>query len=289
MKALFILYDYSLHNHIVEEYQEARPEDSISLMKVGFVLRGKSRAETVFRILPKLSKRFIWERYLEFLVLVLISFFPKLIGRGARFHRLATIARRKKIPFWCGDDVMSADAIAFVKEQKPDVIISCFHQILRKELLDIPPLGVINIHPGILPEFRGIQPYFWELFTEHGEAGATLHFIRDELVDTGEIIAQARYKTWPKMSVQLNYYLSINAASQLLPRVIEHLERGNLSPLPQTPEQGNYYRWPDSVSVERLRACGHKIVGWKDLKEILQGDWDSFFPESTKVFVKTKT
>ena len=286
MRILFILNEFSLHNHVVERCVVERPDDRISVVKVPLVLKGRSRADTAARILPKLSRRFIFWKLQEFVVVAALTFVPKLLGRGAVFRRLRSIAWRYQLPYYRSDDVMSPATLAFVREQAPDLIITLMHQIVKDELIAIPRLGVVNIHPGILPEFRGIQPYFWELMSGYGAAGPSLHYIRDASIDTGELLAYARYRTWPGMSVQLNYYLTARCAAQLLPELVDALNAGCVAPVPQDTTRGEYYRWPDSASVDRLRTRGHPLVSARDLWGILSGRFDSFQAEVSEVMRK---
>ncbi len=280
MNVVFLLSDYVLHNRIVSDYVAARPKDRVAIVKVPLVLKGKGRVETALRIAPQLSRRFLLGKVLEGLVLAAITVLPKVIRRGAVFRRLRTVARRHRLPFLRTRNVMSEEALGFVRTQQPDVVVTCFHQIVKRPLLDLPRLGVVNIHPGLLPEFRGIQPYFWELAERFGRAGATLHLIEDETIDTGRVLARSEYATWPGMSVQLNYYLAAQAAARLLPRCLEALEGGRVVPAPQ-PDGGAYHRWPDSAAYDRLEAAGHALFRWRDLWGILAGRYDESPAEET--------
>ena len=271
MRVVYVLAEYSLHNHIVETHRRARPGDHIAICKVPLVLRGKSRSETVQRSVPKLSQRFLLGKVVEGAAMIIITALPKLMGRGPVFRRLRSIARRHRLPFHRTEDIMSADAMDFIRAQRPDLVVTLFHQIVRQALIDLPRLGVVNIHPGLIPDFRGIQPYFWELSEGSGRAGATMHFIEDESVDSGGILAQASFDVPPGVSVQRNYYLTCQAAGRLLPRVIAALEDGTLTATPQDGEAGAYWRWPDSAAFTRLRARGHSLVSWRQLVGLLAG------------------
>ena len=283
MRVVFILNEFSLHNHLVERAIVARPDDEVAIVKVPLVLKGKSRADTAARILPKLSRRFIVWKLQEFLAVSAITVVPKILSRGAVFRRLRAIARRYDLAFHRSENVMPDATLAFVREQQPDIIVTLMHQIVKRELIAIPRLGVINIHPGLLPEFRGIQPYFWELMTGHEWAGPSIHYIRDESVDTGELLASARYRTWPGLSVQLNYYLTIRCAAELLPQVLRRIESGSVVPREQS-DRGRYFGWPDSVSVTELRKRGHELIRWRDLWAVLSGRYDSFSAEQEEQF-----
>jgi len=282
VNVVFLMSDYVLHNRVLEDYCRARPGDRVAVVKVPLVLKGKGRAETARRIVPRLSRRFLLGKVLEFLVLLAVTVTPKLLRRGAVFRRLRWIARRRGLPFHKTRDVMAEETLAFVRAQAPAVVVSLFHQILKEPLLALPRHGVVNIHPGLLPEFRGIQPYFWELSEGFGRAGPTLHLIEDESVDTGRVLAQASYPTWPGLSVQLNYYLTCQAAARLLPACLGDLAEGRARPLRQKDGAGAYWRWPDSAAYDRLRAAGHALFRWRDLWGILAGRYDAHRADGAK-------
>jgi methionyl-tRNA formyltransferase len=174
---------------------------------------------------------------------------------------------------------MSDETLAFINAREPDVVITLFHQIVRERLIGLPRLGVVNIHPGLIPEFRGIQPYFWELSEGSARAGATVHFIEDERIDAGRILGRTSYAVQPGMSVQLNYWFTCRAAARLLPRCLAALEDGSLSPASQDPQAGAYHKWPDSAAFDRLRANGHALVSWRQLCGLLTGRYDAFDTE----------
>ncbi len=282
MRVTFILAEYSLHNGIVEQYAAARPGDDLALIKVPLVLRGKGRRETVSRIAPRLSRRFLGAKLVEAVFVAGLTRLPKMLPRGAVFRRLRSIATRRHLPFLRTDDIMSAEALAFLRDRQPDLVVTLFHQIIRKDLLAIPRVAVVNAHPGLLPGFAGIQPYFWALSEGAPEAGATLHLIEDESVDTGRVLARAAFPVQPGMSVQLAYYLTSRCIAHLLPRVLPDLAEGRLSPRAQTPG-GRYFRWPDSDAMDRLAGRGHSIFSAHDMAAVLTGRHDDFVPARVEV------
>lgn len=77
-----------------------------------------------------------------------------------------------------------------IEEMNPDVIFSLYYRkILKQEILDIPRLGCINVHPAYLPKNRGPAPLLWDVLNGEKMAGATMHYMV-EGVDAGDIIDQ---------------------------------------------------------------------------------------------------
>lgn len=283
MKVLFLLSDYVLHNSLLTEYIAARPEDTIAVVKIPLVLKGRGRRASAERIMPQLSRRFAFGKLTEFAVLLAITAVPKLLARGAVFRRLRRICRSLNLPFHRTENVMSEETMDFSREFSPDVIVSLCHQILKEPLISLAPLGVVNVHPGLLPDFRGIQPYFWELSEGAARSGVTLHLIEDERIDTGGVLGQASYPTPPGVSVQLNYFLTIKCAATLLPSCVAALSQGRLLPTPQNLDEGAYYRWPNSAAFERLRSRGHTLISFRQLFDILVGRFDDFCADRVRL------
>lgn len=99
----------------------------------------------------------------------------------------------KKIHFYNAktiDEKISKIIISY----NPDLCFSVyFRNIIPKHLIELPPLGIINIHPSILPSYRGPAPTMWALIKGEKNSGVTMHYINDG-IDSGDIIAQNIFK-----------------------------------------------------------------------------------------------
>ena len=77
-----------------------------------------------------------------------------------------------------------------IKKLNPDVAIVCsFNYLLPKELYLIPKYGTFNIHPSLLPNYRGANPYSHVILNKETQTGVTFHYM-DEHFDTGDIVLQ---------------------------------------------------------------------------------------------------
>jgi len=84
------------------------------------------------------------------------------------------------------------EGVEDLKALKPDLMITCaFGQILSKEILDIAPLGVINVHASLLPKYRGASPIHFAILNGETETGITI-MKTDVGIDTGDIISQEK-------------------------------------------------------------------------------------------------
>lgn len=141
---------------------------------------------------------------------------------------------------------ISNDHHKFLEELRlysPDYFF-CFSysMILNQDILDIPHFGVINIHGGLLPEFRGANIYNWALIEDAKETGMTAHFMQ-EGIDDGDIIFQ---KKVPVLETDTAKTLraKINPTGfEMLKEIKNMIERGEKLPrTPQDESKSKYYR-----------------------------------------------
>ena len=115
-------------------------------------------------------------------------------GRGKRLRPppVKVIAAEHNIPIYQPEKVREPDFVKILKRLTPDVIVvAAFGQLLPQTVLDIPPRGTINLHPSLLPKYRGAAPIQWALMNGEAETGVTLMLL-DAGEDTGDIISADR-------------------------------------------------------------------------------------------------
>ena len=106
------------------------------------------------------------------------------------YKRIEQIASRNNIPFVREKNINSPEFVEIVKNLGPDLIVTAhFEKLLKTELISIPALGCINLHPSLLPKYRGMAPQHWPIIHGESETGITVHFI-EEGIDTGNILIQ---------------------------------------------------------------------------------------------------
>lgn len=85
-----------------------------------------------------------------------------------------------------------------IKNISPDlIVVSSFNQIVSNEIISIPRYGAINVHPSLLPKYRGATPTVWALLNNEVVTGVTTHLIEDEKMDCGKIISQTQLDIEP--------------------------------------------------------------------------------------------
>lgn len=142
------------------------------------------------------------------------------------------------------NDVNAPSFTEKLKELKPDlIVVSIFSQILKKGIINIPTMGCINVHPSLLPKYRGPNPYFWVLHNKEKETGVTIHYV-NEGIDSGNIIAS---RVMPVTTADTEYSLrrkTAKIAPHFLLEIIKMFEEGRVSSLPQDNSAATYFPEP---------------------------------------------
>ncbi len=116
---------------------------------------------------------------------------------------LEDMANEKSIPIFQGYNFRQLVTWGIVKSLQPDlIVIATFRQIIPQEIINIPSVGVINIHPSLLPKYRGSTPIEWVFYKEEKETGVTIHWVEDEKPDSGRVIIRKRISIDYNMDIQ---------------------------------------------------------------------------------------
>ena len=84
------------------------------------------------------------------------------------FVDLLDICRQNNIPYKYVEDINSSENVSWIKKLKPDITFCFgFSQLLKKEILETPTMGVLGFHPAQLPQNRGRHPIIWALVFLH--------------------------------------------------------------------------------------------------------------------------
>ena len=116
---------------------------------------------------------------------------PLLKHERGVFRSLREVAALYSFPVALCKDQNAPDSIALVRQWSPDLIVFAGGSILRKQLLRVPRLGVINVHLGLLPEIRGMSSPEWSLL-RRVPVGVTIHYM-DAGIDTGPVLQRHEF------------------------------------------------------------------------------------------------
>ncbi len=220
--------------------------------------KGKSQFfRYIFKIGYHLAWLLMWQLLVQRFILTVTRLFP--IWRDSALIPCRVLAKRKGIPTFKCKNVNSPESQKFLEELKPDLIISAyFSQIVAPNILKIPKIGSINIHPGWLPTYRGAVSYFWALKNNEAKAGVTIHWM-DEGLDTGAIIERKKFAIEPGATQQQILVETALIAGRLIQRTARKILRGKpICPIDVSAEPHNYYTMPTEKEFrEYFRGHGY--------------------------------
>lgn len=175
-------------------------------------------------------------------VVCVITNVDKVSGRGQKVVSpvVKTFALENNIPVLQYNKV-SAEGYDDIKTFNPDVLITAsFGQILKQNILDLAPMGVINVHSSLLPKYRGSAPINWAIIEGETTTGITIMKTNIGL-DTGDMMLKKTLDILPDETAgELSVRLAELGAEALL-EALDEIENGTIKLEPQKEEESSYY------------------------------------------------
>lgn len=120
-----------------------------------------------------------------------------------------------------------------IRELAPDLIVTiAYGKILPESILDIPPLGCINVHGSLLPKYRGAAPIQWSILNGDPVTGVTTMYM-DPGMDTGDMLLKREIPIHENMTYQELYDQLKRLSADVLLDTLKELEKGTLTRTPQ--------------------------------------------------------
>jgi methionyl-tRNA formyltransferase len=200
--------------------------------------------------------------------LVELASFEKILLEDGRpsFDQLAAAAGCRIQGFSdIGNQVNSPAGVARIQASEPELIISLrFGLIIRDAVITIPKYGVINLHSGLLPNYRGVMATFRAMLNGDSEIASTLHFIQDTGVDTGDIISILPIPVVAEKSYLFNALnLYAGGCKQIL-QAVAAIDAGQS--LSVQPQQGSaeYFSFPTEQELQVFFTRGQRLFDSAD-------------------------
>ncbi len=171
---------------------------------------------------------------------------------------IISLAQSRSIPVIAVRSLAAPETLTALAGCQPDVIcVACFPQIFPRAVLDLPPFGCLNLHPSLLPAYRGPAPLFWQFRQGETHTGVTVHFM-DEGADTGDIVLQRLVEFPDGISGAEADRRCASVGAELMIEAVELLARGECPRQAQAdvPSRGDvpperlYQPWPTRADFE---------------------------------------
>ncbi|KUO70078.1 MAG: methionyl-tRNA formyltransferase [Clostridia bacterium BRH_c25] len=183
-------------------------------------------------------------------------------GRGKKLAPppVKVLAEKAGIPVYQPDRIKTREFTQILKDLKPDVIVVvAFGQMLSQVILDIPPLGCINVHGSLLPKYRGAAPINWCIINGEHMTGITTMYM-DKGIDTGDMILRKETVIGENETAGELHDRLMELGASVLSETMELLTKGAFMRIPQDNAESTY-------APIMTKALG-KIDWSKDAEEI---------------------
>ena len=155
------------------------------------------------------------------------------------------LARQEGIPTFECRDISHPDVVSWLSEMSLDIIcVACWNRIIPPRVLGIPRQGFLNVHPSLLPAFRGPFPLFWQFRAGEVSTGVTVHWM-DAGLDTGDIAGQRAVQFAEGIGGPEAEAQCASEGGDLLAEVLAKAAQGQAARRPQ-PEGGSYFSAPSA-------------------------------------------
>ena len=167
---------------------------------------------------------------------------------------LGFLGEKYEIPTHYVDDINSAVSLKWIAQREPDIIF-CFgwSRLLRQELLQLAPMGVIGFHPSALPANRGRHPLIWPLVLGLKRTASTFFFM-DAGADTGDLLSQRELAIDPEDDAGTLYRKVTTLALSQIKEFMPQLATGTFPRIRQVEIHASKWR-------KRKRSDG--IIDWR--------------------------
>ena len=192
-------------------------------------------------------------------------------GRKLRTSPIKVTALENNLNIFQPEKVRDPKFVRTLRQLSPDVIVvAAFGQLLPPSVLDIPPCGVINLHPSLLPKYRGAAPIQWTIINGEKETGITLMLL-DEGEDTGDIICRQSIPIEINDTSETIHSTLANLGAKLLKETLDDVPKGKrpkstpqdhakASHAPRLTKSIGNINWEDDA--EKIHNLVRGTAGW---------------------------
>ncbi|MCL4386887.1 MAG: methionyl-tRNA formyltransferase [Patescibacteria group bacterium] len=190
-------------------------------------------------------------------------------GRGKKKEESPVKLTAKKLGLAVYQPENKEELTRLVAKLKPDLgVVFVYGMILPKEALELPKHGFINIHPSLLPKYRGPSPILTPILNGDSETGVTIMKVTEEM-DAGPILAQEEIRIESdENALELSQKLSEKSAEMSLKSLPLYLE-GKLKEKEQDPSKATY---------TKLTTKDDGKIDWQERAETIERKTRAYFP-----------
>ncbi|MBR5872451.1 MAG: methionyl-tRNA formyltransferase [Oscillospiraceae bacterium] len=166
----------------------------------------------------------------------------KPVGRKQIVMPTATkaLAMEHNIPVFQPAKLRDGEALKIMQELKPDLtVVAAYGKILPKDMLDVAPLGNVNVHGSLLPQYRGSAPIQWSVINGDEVTGITTMFMAEGM-DTGDMIMKFELPIGEDETAGELFDRMAELGAESIEKTLELFDKGEVTAEPQNEEEATY-------------------------------------------------
>ncbi|MDP4620208.1 MAG: methionyl-tRNA formyltransferase [Sediminibacterium sp.] len=161
-------------------------------------------------------------------------------GRGMQLQKSAVkkFALAHDLPILQPEKLKSPEFFEALKQWQPDLQVVVAFRMLPEQIWSFPPMGTLNVHGSLLPQYRGAAPINWAIINGEKETGVTT-FQLQHAIDTGAILLQDLIPIAPNNTAGEIHDTMMEVGAQLLVKTLHGLFDNSIKAVPQEQVIGN--------------------------------------------------
>lgn len=150
------------------------------------------------------------------------------------------VAEENNIPVFQPAKLRDGEALKIMQELKPDLtVVAAYGKILPKDMLDVAPLGNVNVHGSLLPKYRGSAPIQWSIINGDKVTGITTMFMAEGM-DTGDMIMKFELPIGEDETSGELFERMAELGADSIEKTLELFDKGEVSAEPQNEDEATY-------------------------------------------------
>ena len=246
MKLFCVGHDNAGSQAIFKSIRAAFPEAEIELAITTGLYYRKTFVQSIAKLLRESSFIFCASRAFE------------MVMHRFKGETLRKIAGETNVPFFETDDVNGKETVARMKAFAPDFLVSLYTMhIYRAEVLAIPRFAAISAHPSIIPNYRGLEVFFWAMANGEDSIGVSAFKLTPK-IDFGLIVNEVVLPLYKPDRLRRVYAAITEAAATLLVKSIREILEGKAEFRAPCGAE-HYFKMPTREAMARFWRAGHSL------------------------------
>ncbi len=195
-------------------------------------------------------------------VIAVVTAPDKPAGRGMKLQSSAVkkYAEEKNIPVLQPEKLRNPDFLSELKSLNADIQVVVAFRMLPELVWNMPPMGTINVHGSLLPQYRGAAPINWAIINGEEETGITTFKLQHE-IDTGDILLQEKLSIGPDETAGELHDRMKELGAAVLVKTIKGIAEGNIQTLSQHSLTRGEIRHAPKIFTETCRIQWNMELG----------------------------